>query len=333
MGIFDSLVSLNEETKPAEIYVTGQTNVNTELIKAIAEESEKTDQDTTGLLAVWQKVETESEERLSADILAEISKRANFREVVDESSQPVYLNSPETFTAADDCLMGVLTVVPVSRFQSLFIRNLFVRFTDDTLPATVQVKVLDLDRGRVVQEKTVQTNLDAESLPVDITVDCSTFGRRAFFIGVFVPVGSVLTSFDWSNVCKYTTTELVTAPNQSELNVSDLDGIDECFVALEYELRLSPKKVLERYKHNLKRSFALNCAALIIDKGLKSKRASKWTLVNRDSEKENLGELQATYKKELAAACRLIYPFLEREELALVSRPDDQQSYFVGDYV
>jgi hypothetical protein len=46
--------------------------------------------------------------------------------------------------------------------------------------------------------------------------------------------------------------------------------MDDCYVALEYEIRLSIDQVIAQFSEKLKRTYALMSASGIIDRGLKS---------------------------------------------------------------
>jgi hypothetical protein len=335
MNALESLVGLSPvDTGSTRMYVNRMPNVNAELIQAIAESEEKPEGDPTGLATIWQEVKDEAYDCLKADLLSEMAKRANFREVVESSELPDLINNPESLVFTEERIIGVMITMPKSRYQSLFIRNLYINYVIGSFPANATVKIFDIDKGSQIGADIVnEVSVTMDCLPVNVSIDCSKTGNRSIFIGVVVDENTELLSFNWSNPCSYAGAYLYNLTTPDEPILSNLNDMNDCFVALEYEIRLSIDQVIAQFSDRLRRSYAIMCAISIIDRGLKSKRASKWTMVNRDGEKQNLEDLKLDLRKELAGACRQIYGQLEQEKLALISRPDDQQGYFVGDYV
>jgi hypothetical protein len=335
MNPLESLVGLSPvDAGSTRMYVNRLPNANPELIKAIAEDDDKSQGDPAGLATIWQEVKDEAYDCLRSDLLSEMAKRANFREVVESSALPDIISNPESIIFTEERIIGVMITMPKSRYQSLYIRNLYVNYMIGAFPASAVLKVFDIDKGvQIGDDIEVSVTVDMDCLPVDVTIDCSKTGNRSIFVGVVVDENTELLSMDWSNPCSYAGAYLYNLTNPDSPILSNLNDMDDCYVALEYEIRLSIDQVIAQFSEKLKRTYALMCAAGIIDRGLKSKRASKWTLVNRDAERQNLEDIRADLKKEIAGACRLIYGQVEQEKLALISRPDDQQGYFIGSFV
>lgn len=335
MNPLEKLIGLAPVDEGADrLYVNRIPNVNPELIEAIAESDEKSDEDPTGLRTVWQEVKDEAYDKLTADLLSEMAKRANFREVVQTSELPDHVTDTETISFDTDRMIGVNITLPKSRYQSLFIRSLYVAFNNDSAPETFIIRIYDGDKGKQIGDDILTTTgEDPFEFPVNITVDCSRSGNKSVFVGILLPAGTELISMGWNTDCMYTVNDLLSFDPDAVPLMSEVDETSECFVALDYEIRLSVDKVAGLYGDRLKRSYALLCAIGFIERGLKSKKASKWTLVNRDSEKQNVIDLKDDLKKELAGACRQIYAQVDQERLALVSRPDDQAGYYIGSYV
>ncbi|WP_026630046.1 hypothetical protein [Dyadobacter alkalitolerans] len=334
MNALESIVGLSPvDTGPNRMYVNRMPNVNAELIEAIAESEEKSVSDPTGLATIWQEVKDEAYDCLKSDLLSEMAKRANFREVVESSELPDLINDPESIFFTEERIIGVMITMPKSRYQSLFIRNLYVDHAPGQTPESVTIKIFDVDKGVQIGADILVVVANQVHMPVNVTVDCSKTGNRSIFIGVVVDENTELRSFNWSNPCSYAGAYLYNLTTPDAPILSNLNDMDDCYVALEYEIRLSIDQVIAQFADRLRRTYAIMCAIGIIDRGLKSKRASRWTMVNRDAEKQNLEDLKADLKKEMAGACRQIYGQVEQEKLALISRPDDQQGYFVGDYV
>ena len=334
MNPLESLVGLSPvDTGTDRMYVNRLPNVNHELVMAIAEPEEKTGSDPNGIVKIWQEVKDEAYDQLKSNLLSEFAKRANFREVVQQSETPDMISDAETLTFTVDTMVGVTVTMPKSRYQQLYIRALYAQFVSG-VPGNLTIRLYDCDRGaQIGADITAPVTADSFEFPVNVTVDCAKAGNKSIFIGVLVPAGAVLKSMGWAADCMYSINDLHSFdPSEPSLLV-DMQEMDDCFVALDYEIRLSVDLVTGQFKDRLRRAYALLCAAGIIDRGLKSKKASRWTLVNRDAEKQNLLDVQEDYKKELAGACRQIYGQLEMEKLALVSRPDDQQGYFVSSFV
>lgn len=335
MNPLESQVGLSPvDTGSERMYVNRLPNVSHHVVEAIAESEEKSIQDPTGVATVWQEVKDEAYDQLKSCLLSEFAKRANFREVVELSNLPDIVRSPESLIFTEDRIIGVMITMPKSRYQSLFVRNLYVNYALGSFPANSVVKIFDIDKGaQIGQDITVTVEPGDDHLPLNVSIDCSKVGNRSIFIGLAVDEAIELLSFSWSNPCSYTSAYLYDLTSNDAPILSNLNNLDDCFVALEYEVRLSIDQVISQFADRLRRSYAIMCGAGVIDRALKSKKASKWTLVNRDAEAQNLIDLKEDLKKELAGACRQIYGQLEMEKLALVSRPDDQQGYFVGDYV
>lgn len=335
MNPLESIVGLSPvDTGSERMYVNRIPNVNHELIQAIAESEEKSLTDPTGMKTIWQEVKDEAYDQLKSCLLSEFAKRANFREVVELSNLPDIISSPESLIFTEERIIGVMITMPKSRYQSLYVRNLYVNYMLGSFPANAVVKVFDVDKGvQIGEDITVDVDPGDDHLPVNVSIDCSKIGNRSIFIGVVVDETIELLSLSWSNPCSYTSAYLYDLASTEAPVLSNLNSLDDCFVALEYEVRLSVDQVIAQFADRLRRSYAIMCGIGIIDRGLKSKKASKWTLVNREAEAQNLLDLKDDLKKEMAGACRQIYGQLEMEKLALVSRPDDQQGYFVGGYV
>jgi hypothetical protein len=330
MNLLEPLIGLAPVDTGERLYVNRIPNVNPDLIEAIAESDEKSEADPTGLKTIWQEVKDEAYDKLTADLLAEMAKRANFREVVETSQLPDNVSDAETFTADGDKMVGVCITMPKSQYQSLFIRSLFV----SGLTGPAIIRFYDVDKGkRIGVTDMVVESEDNYEYPVKISIPCHRQGNRSVFIGVLVTDGETLDSIGWDTCCSYATNDLCQFPAYILPHADHLIETKECFVALEYEIRLMIDLVIDRFAERLKRSYAIMCAIGVIDRGLKSKKASRWTMVNRDAEKQNVLDLKDDFKKELAGACRLIYAQVEQEKLALVSRPDDQAGYYLGSYV
>lgn len=335
MNPLESLIGLSPVDSGSDrMYVNRMPNVNHELIEAIAESEEKSVDDPTGLTTIWQEVKDEAYSCLRSDLLSEMAKRANFREVVESSELPNYLSDGETFTPEADTMVGVVVTMPKSRYQSLFIRSLYVSFEKGSAPENLTIRIYDGNKGVQIGADIIsEVGPDSFDFSVNVSVDCSKAGSKSVFIGALIPESSTVLSMGWPQSCGYTVSDLYSFdPLQTPL-MSEMTEQSDCFVALEYEIRLSIDQVIAQFSERLRRVYAIMCGIGVIDRGLKSKKASRWTLVNRDAEKQNLEDLKADLKKELAGACRLIYGQVEQERLALVSRPDDQQGYFIGDYV
>lgn len=316
------------------LYVNRFPNVNPELIQAIAEDDEKSVTDPTGLATIWQEVKDEAYDKLTADLLSEMAKRANFREVVQRSELPDYISDGDTFTPEVDTMVGVVITLPKSRYQSLFVRNLYVLFEKYSIPALATIRIYDCEKGIQIGSDILATiGDDSFEYAVNTSIDCSKSGNKSVFIGVLVPADSTLLSVGWDTDCMYTLNDLYSFPADQNPPLSIIEETKECFVALDYEIRLSIDKVVSLYGDRLKRAYAIICAIGVIERGLKSKKASRWTLVNRDSERQNVLDLKEELKKEMAGSCRQIYAQVEQERLTLVSRPDDQAGYYIGSYV
>jgi len=331
MNPLESLIGLAPIDEGDRLYVNRIPNVNPDLIVAIAEDDEKSEEDPSGLKTIWQEVKDEAYDKFKADLLAEMAKRANFREVVERSEVADLLSDGEELEVEVDTMVGVVVTMPKSRYQSLFIRNLYVLFKNE--PENVTIRIYNSDKGMQIGGDIISTSGDDFEYKVDRSIDCSKSGNKSIFIGVLVPAGSTLLSIGWNTDCSYTINDLYSFPADQNPPLSILDETKDCYVALDYEVRLSIDKVASLYGDRLKRSYAIMCAIGVIERGLKSKKASKWTLVNRDSEKQNVLDLKEDLKKEMAGACRLIYSQVEQERLALVSKPDDQAGYYLGSYV
>ncbi|GGH42953.1 hypothetical protein GCM10007423_39970 [Dyadobacter endophyticus] len=334
MNPLESLVGLSPvDTGSERMFVNRLPNVSAELIKAIAESDEKSVDDPTGLETVWQEVKEEAYDQLKSCLLSEFAKRANFREVVQQSETPDMISDPEELNFTVDTMVGVTVTMPKSRYQQLYVRALYVQFASDA-PTDLTIRLYDGDRGtQIGADITAPVTADSFEFPVNVTVDCAKAGNRSIFIGVLVPDGATLKSMGWAADCMYSINDLHSFDPDEPSLLADMQEMDDCFVALDYEIRLSMDKVTELFKDKLRRCYGLLCGAGIIDRALKSKKANRYTLVNREAEFQNLADLKEDLKKETAGACRQIYGQLEMEKLALVSRPDDQQGYFVGDYV
>jgi hypothetical protein len=335
MNSLELLIGLSPvDTGSTRMYVNRMPNINAELIQAISESEDKSVEDPTGLATIWKEVKDEAYDCLKSDLLSEMAKRANFREVVEASNLPDLINNPESIIFTEERIIGVMITMPKSRYQSLFVRNLYVNYQPGSVPANAVVKIFDIDKGvQIGTDIDVEISPDMDCLPVNVSIDCSKTGNKSIFIGVVVDETIELLSFDWSNPCSYAGAYLYDLTASDTPILSNLNDLDDCYVAPEYEIRLSIDQVIAQFSERLKRTYALMCAIGIIDRGLKSKRASKWTMVNRDAERLNLEDLKADLRKEMAGACRLIYGQVEQEKLALIARPDDQRGYFVGDYV
>ena len=333
MTELEKLVGLSPiDTGEGRMYVNRMPNVSHELIEAIAENGEKSTDDLTGLATVWSEIKTEAYEKLKTEVLNEFSKRSNFIEVLDATKLPVMIADKAVFTAQGDTVVGVLVVTPVSRYQSVFVRNVFAIF--GSAKTEVNVRIIDVDFSDVLYNGTIEVESGRVlNIPVNFSIDCNTVGQRCLFVGVVVPDGEQLLSFDWNSDCMYSENELVYAPETGLITIDSFTDEYDCFVAPEYELRLSIDKIADRFADRLRRVFAILCAIGIVDRSLKSKAASKWTLVNRDYQQINLDDLRADMKKELAAACRLVYTEVKKERLTLVSNPEDQQDFYLGSYV
>ncbi|MCF2487455.1 hypothetical protein [Dyadobacter sp. CY347] len=335
MNALNLLVGLAPvDSGPNRMYVNRMPNVNAELIESIAESEERSADDPTGLATIWKEVKDEAYDCLKSDLLSEMAKRANFREVVESSELPDLINDPESIFFMEERIIGVMITMPKSRYQLLFIRNLYINYMIGSFPVNAVVKAFDIDKGvQIGADIAVEVGPDMDCLPVNMSIDCSKTGNKSIFVGVVVDENIELLSFHWSNHCSYAGAYLYNLTSPDAPILSNLNDMDDCYVALEYEIRLSIDQVIAQFADRLRRTYAIMCAIGIIDRGLKSKRASRWTMVNRDAEKQNLEDLKADLKKEMAGACRQIYGQVEQEKLALISRPDDQQGYFVGDYV
>jgi len=315
------------------MFVNRLPNVSAALIEAIAEDEEKSVGDTTGIETVWQEIKDEQFDCLKSDLLSEFAKRANFRQVVEVSEIPS-ISGDETLIVDGDTLIGVVVTMPKSRYQSLFIRNLFVDFNSDTAPENVVIKIYDADKAtQIGTDISIPFVIGTDDYPINISVDCSKMGNKAIFIGIIIPDGATLYSLGWHNHCKYSVVDLYRFDPDHTPFMSEMTELSDCYVGLEFEIRLSIDKVVAQFSDILKRSYGLMCAIGIIDRALKSKKANRFTQVNRDMEKQNIFDLKEDLKKEMAGACRQIYAQLNLEQLALVSNPEDQQNYFLGSYV
>lgn len=334
MNALEKYIGLAPIDEGAErLYVNRMPNVNPELIEAIAESDEKSEDDPTGLTTIWQEVKDEGYDKIKADVLSEMAKRANFREVVQTSELPDHVTDTETISFDTDRMIGVNVTLPKSRYQSLFIRSLYAWFTGN-IPVNVTIRIYDGDSGVQIGADILAVTSDENiEYPVNVTVDCSRSGNKSVFVGILLPAGIELTSMGWNTDCMYSTNDFLSFDPDDAQAMSIGEDTKDCFVALDYEIRLSIDKVASLYGDRLKRAYAYMCAIGIIERGLKSKKASRWTLVNRDSEKQNVIDLKEDYKKELAGACRQIYSQVDQERLSLVSRPDDQAGYYLGSYV
>lgn len=335
MNTLQNLIGLSPvDTGSDRMYINRIPNVNPDLIISIAEDDEKTVADPTGLATVWQDVKDEAYDRLRADLLSEMAKRANFREVVERSELPDYIDDGDTFTPEEDRMVGVVITLPKSRYQSLFIRNLYVLFEAGSEPEQATIRIYDCEKGKQIGSDILATiGNDSFEYPVNVSIDCSRSGNKSVFVGVLVPADVTLLSIGWNTDCMYTINDLYSFPDDQNPPLSSIDETEECFVALDYEVRLSIDKVASLYGDRLRRSYAIMCAIGVIERYLKSKKANKASMVNRDAEKQNIADLKEDLKKELAGACRLIYSQVEQEKLSLVSRPDDQVGYYISSYV
>lgn len=334
MNPLEPLIGLSPvDTGSDRMYVNRLPNVSSTLVEAIAEDEEKSGDDLTGIETVWQEIKDEKYDCLKSDLLSEFAKRANFRQVVEVSSIPS-ISGDDALELDEDTLVGVVITMPKSRYQSLFIRNLFINFDSDMAPEDVVIKIYDSDKAtQIGSDITIAYVAGTDDYPVNISVDCSKMGNKAVFVGVLVPAGTNLLSMDWDNHCKYSVVDHYRIDPAHTPFMSQLTELTKCYIGLEFEIRLSVDKVISQFADILKRTYGLMCAIGIIDRALKSKKASKWTLVNRDMEKQNIVDLKDDLKKEMAGACRQIYAQLNLEQLALVSNPEDQQGYFLGSMV
>jgi hypothetical protein len=333
MNALEPFIGLSPVDSGSErMYVNRLPNVSPEMVQAIAEDDDKNTESPTGLETIWQEVKDEAYESLKSCLLGEMAKRSTFREVVDRSELPDLITVPESITVGGDKMIGVVVTMPKSRYQCLFIRNLYIQY--GTMPEKTIIRIYDGDMARQIgADLEVDSKESDMDYPVNISVDCSKVGSRSIFIGALVPDGVTILSMNWNLDCNHSINDLyLFDPSESPL-METMTELDDCFVAVEYEIRLSSDLLVSRFADRLKRVYQLMCGIGIIDRGLKSKKASRWTLVNRDMELKNLEDLKADLKKEMANACRLIHPELEKERLALVSRPDDQPGYFISDYV
>jgi hypothetical protein len=334
MNALEKLVGLSPiDSNPGLIYVNRIPNVNAELIEAIAEEEEKSVEDPSGLKTIWQEVKDEAFDKLRTDLLSELAKKANFRQIVDRTSLPQMIVDSSRMSWSEDRMVGVVVVMPKSRYQSLFIRSLYL-IHDGAYKTEFTIRIMDAAYGKAIGGDIITSTIEgSHDYPINVSIDCSKIGRKSIFIGVLVPEGVTISSMGWESDCMYSVNDFYMFDPSVMPLMTKMVELKECFVALEYEIRLSIDKVIEQYADFLRRSYAIMCGIGVIERGLKSKKASRWTMVNRDSEKLNIEDLNLDLKKELANACRLIYTEIEQEKLALVSRPDDHPGYFISSYV
>lgn len=334
MNPLESLVGLSPvDTGSDRMYVNRLPNVSHHVVEAIAESEEKSAQDPTGLKTIWQEVKDEAYAQLKSCLLSEFAKRANFREVLEQSEIPDELSGADVETYPAGTMVGVTITMPKSRYQQLFIRSLFMSFAGEA-PESLTIRIYDgIRAAQIGDDITVAANPDSFEYPINVAVDCSKSGNRSVFVGVQIPAGVSLREIGWHRECMYSVTDLHVFDPEALPFMGTMIETDECYAALDYEIRLSVDKVAELFKDKLRRSYALLCGISIIDRALKSKKANRHTLVNREAEYQNIADLKEDLKKEMAGACRQVYGQLEMEKLALVSRPDDQQGYFVGSFV
>lgn len=334
MNPLESIVGLSPaDAGPDRMYVNRLPNVSHHVVEAIAEAEERSVQDPTGLKTIWQEVKDEAYDQLKSYLLSEFAKRANFREVLEQSEIPDEISGGETESYPAGTMVGVTITMPKSRYQQLFIRSLFISFTGEA-PDNAIICIYDGNRGTQIGEDiVVAANPDSFEYPVNIAIDCSKSGNRSIFIGALMPAGVSVREIGWQRECMYSVTDLHVFDLEAMPFMGTMIETGECYAALDYEIRLSMDKVVELFKDKLRRSYALLCGISIIDRALKSKKANRHTLVNREAEYQNIADLKEDLKKEMAGACRQVYGQLEMEKLALVSRPDDQQGYFVGSFV
>lgn len=308
-------------------YIDDLTNVDYNLLAAIASDAEKIEDGGDGVTFLFGKVLNEQYKCFKADVLAEFAKRANFQEVADRTRPPSVQTLPKLITTTADQWHGVGVLLPTSRYQSVFIHSVFSRVT---LADTI-ARIYTLSGGQVGEDIPISlTKGGATLIALDFPLD--TYQCEQLVIAVKIPSGTVLESFYYQHCTQFTVSKPIVFADGSTPNFTDSTvSLSYTYVSTDYELRIGIDRVIDHFADRLARPFALLCGADIMKRALNSQKASVKTLINRPGMMDNYDMLKADQGKELAGALRSIYKEVEKERLALVANPDDQPGYYVAD--
>ncbi|UHG93228.1 hypothetical protein [Spirosoma oryzicola] len=328
------LKGVQPESVNFPVWINDLPGMSTELVSAVADSEDESDDDPSGIKATWARVCRLGLETLSTMLEGELSKSADFSYIgtrtgnlTGEASDVVLLPAAQW--------KGYIVNAQVSKDDELFVKCLTVACANEE-DTTTRIRVFD-PKGKALFEKDdVVVKPDINVLDIGY-IARSPFGRS---IHLFVAIDATELSLnvlgdgqEWDCTDFNFYLDSVKSPTNLINSIGNVDAADTTSILLEAYVRRSLIDQIAKYEDRFRWAYAYVVGSLLMTDKLASPNINLFTNTNRLFTEEHRVELMDEAKKKVCPIARDIIKALRPTPALQQPNPDDQRGYYPGSFI
>lgn len=325
--IFDKYVGLKElnPSPTPEDYVNTISNIDQKLIDLLK-------QDEAGnIQTVWDDVKTNTIQAMDLCLRSKMCKLADYDPIIDESNES-WINS-DTLTESDNLkYKGVL--INAQNIKNASITFSKLSFCSIGAIGTSVFKVFNAITGTELYTQSITGISGFNSIDLSFTKQM-TFGDGLYYACIIIKdtsdgLAQLEQAQSTKGVLKFSSGIVATSTTAKKENI---EIVDENFLNIGVSISYDFMKLVAQNAERLALPFKQYAGAELLERCLKSKRASQVTLINRDEQRFLIEDLKKESYKGIEQVATTLYKTLKAVPSVLQKDERTRAGNFLGSMV
>lgn len=313
------------------VWINDLPGMSTELVSAIADSEDESQDDPTGVKATWTRVCRLGLETLSTMLEGELSKSADFSYIGDRTGDMVEGES-ELILLPSAQYHGYSVMWNIGYGDELFLKDILLDSASEQ-PVNTTIKVFSVS-GKELFTKDVTVNPEVNRIDIGYSHKVQLGRDMFFFVGVDCTELSLRSLGSGQCIGGVTNSMQPARMAVSGLHkLGDTTAAETSGILLNAFIRRSLIDQIAKYEDRFRWAYAYVVGSLLMTEKLASPNINLFTNTNRMFTEEHRVELMDEAKKKVCPIARDIIKALRPTPALQQPNPDDQRGYYSGSFI